>query len=165
MESNSANKVRLLTQRHFEECPMWSFLGDSESYRPVRTPEELPEDIRDLRTKANFVSKSGIRLSGYIVGADNVFSVGIFVASEFIGFNRNLPRSFLIKELQRFSRLSGSKVEFTQHQIFPLEYETQFDWDRFGYRNYRGRFDVEPGKWHEAGKSRSNDPPRFQRPR
>ena len=70
--------VTLLTKKHFDEFPLWKFNDDGDVYLPVSNPDELPEDIRDLRVKAEFLTPAGVVLDGYIVCAEKVFSIGVF---------------------------------------------------------------------------------------
>lgn len=144
MEANLEN-IKLLTAGHFQDCPMWRFVESTESYRPVRKPEELPESVKDLRTKAEFISPNGLKFNGYIVGADRVFSIGLFIAGKLIGFNKNLPKSLLVKQVGQLLSALPHGAAAGAKDIFPLEYVTQFDWEDLGYRNFRGQFEIEVG--------------------
>lgn len=122
---------------------MWRFVEDGEFYLPVSGPAELPEKIGDLRTAATFVTQKGEKIAGYIVGADRVFAIGLFVGDALINFNKNLPRSFAEKQFAKLSTaLGGGIVDI--REVFPLVYETCFNWEELGYKNLRGEFAVGP---------------------
>lgn len=132
------NKAILLTEGHFEECPVWRFDEDSDGFYPVNEPEALPENIRDLRTAVVFTTHDGQSFNGYIVGAGRVFSIGIFKDGKTFHFNNNMPavinQESLNNLLSASSPLAGN--------IFPARYETKMQWQDKGFNNFSGEFDA-----------------------
>jgi hypothetical protein len=132
-----ANKEDFLSRDHFERCPTWRFNEDSEGYYPVSVPEELPENIRDLRTFVRFLTVGGDCYDGYIVGAGKVFSVGIFFGENIFHFNKNMPSAMNQESLNNLL----SATAYTNDAFFPVRYETRMNWQDSGYDNFYGDFD------------------------
>lgn len=130
---------RLTTPSDFFACPIWRFDDGDDNYYPVLNPDELPESERDLSIRALFVTPSGVRLDGYVVGISRVFSIGLFGRGRFFHANRNLgPESE--KWMSEFiDDMSDPKLRSLK-DLFPLKYSTQIN--REGYLDFSGTFDL-----------------------
>ena len=138
MESSSGIEgVEILEEGHFSKCPIWCL--EEDLFYPVTTPDEMPEDPGDVRIKANFCTARGLHFSGYIVGFEKVFSIGVFVNGAGYRFNRNLP-DLSGEQLSEMIKSLGSEKLKGASDMFPLHYETCFGWKDEGYNNFSGDF-------------------------
>jgi hypothetical protein len=136
------NNVLLLTEGHFEECPVWRFDDNGDVYYPVTTPDALPENIKDLRTSVKLYSPNGSIFNGYIVGADKIFSIGIFNKGKTFHFNKNVPESLFMMQFKGLVSSLESGISIKESDLFPMKFETQFNWDEYGYNNFEGVFEI-----------------------
>ena len=123
-----------LDARAMEQCPVWTWDESRDHFIPVTADRVLPTDTDVLFVRARFTAASGMRLEGFIVNPPVPYSVEVFVGSESVAFNRNLPE-FCRGALQRLFELLGTPSFI----VFPLRYETDFHFP--GESNVAGIFD------------------------
>jgi len=131
---------RLTTPSDFFACPIWRYDEDDDLYHPVIEANEIPDSERDLSFRAVFVTPSGKKLDGYVVGILRVFSIGLFGRDRFYHANKNLgPES---REWMSEFVSDNPDTGLTSWQdLFPLRYTTQINRD--GYRDFSGTFDLD----------------------
>jgi len=133
--------LEIINKAEFGRHAVWRFDEDSDLLYPVDHPDDMPDNPRDVQIRAVFFTPIGEELEGHIVGIDNVFCIGIFVNEETIFFNKNLP-DMVQEEFERLRlSLKNTKIE-SVNDLFPLRFETRFDWEDLGYQNFWGEFDA-----------------------
>ena len=145
MSNSVDNGVELLEQRHLNECPLWRDDQDKDLYFPVRSPDEMPENPGDLLIKSDFFTPNKMRFSGYIKGInkgiDKLLYINIFYNGKSFGFNYNLP-DLCHEHLNELIAVLPEGMAKDKDDLFPLRYETKFDWEDQGYKNFWGHFDA-----------------------
>ena len=125
----------------FVVCPVWRYDEDANAYLAVRDENDLPEQTRDLRIHTEFVTPSGEKIKGYIVGVDKVFSIGLFFGAQTYHANKNLYE--LSKgQIDEFLQASALASNFTFESLFPLNFETR--WESETFKNFSGAFAMLP---------------------
>ena len=130
-----------LTKENFDDCPVWRFDDKDNLNYPVQKPEDMPSDPRDTRIKAVFYAPNGMEFNGYIVGVDRVFTVYLFYQGKKFGFNNNAV-SLCYEDFNQLMELLPNGSIRDKDDLFPLRYETRFDWEDRGYKNFWGEFDA-----------------------
>ncbi|MDH5650166.1 MAG: hypothetical protein OEY67_10995, partial [Gammaproteobacteria bacterium] len=87
------------------------------------------------------ILKNKVELSGFITGIENVISVGIFTNTTPAYFNKNLA-DLAIQCFNDYSDFFKSKNINVFKDMFPLVYETRFDWEDYGYNNFTDSFNI-----------------------
>lgn len=128
-----------LTPVDFEECPIWRYDEDTDSYFPVKNQDDLPERVRDLSLRSEFKTLEGKTLIGYIVGVESIFSIGIFFNERIYHFNKNLP-DLSREQAEAFLAESGLSSELSFETLFPLRYETK--WGGETFNDFAGVFEM-----------------------
>ncbi len=132
---------QVLLEPDFDAHPLWKCDEGDDLYYPIMAIEEFPEHNRDLLIRAIFHAPSGIIFKGYLVGAINIYCIGLFYNSSMFIFNKNAP-DFCLKQ---FSKLA-EEIQIDMNRkimipdIFPLKYETDIDLEN--YRNISGEFNA-----------------------
>lgn len=135
----AASAKKLLQPSDFDECPVWSYDEDGDNYYPVRVEGDLPEQSRDLRILAEFVTPSGRKLRGYVGGVERVFAIGLFGEGRIFHVNKNL-REPSKDQVQEFLAETGLASILAFESMFPMRFETQWENDTFA--NFSGVFDM-----------------------
>lgn len=131
---------RLTTPSDFFACPIWRYDDEDDLYHPVLGEDEIPESERDLSFRALFVTPSGKRIDGYIVGISRVFSIALFGETRFYHANKNLgseSREWMSEFVSDHPEAGLSSWQ----DLFPLRYTTQIN--RHGYRDFSGTFNLD----------------------
>lgn len=115
---------------------IWKVDEKDDLYYPVKSEDDFPNDIYDLDIRSDFLTCSGIRLFGSIVGVKNIYSITIFANNKIFRFNKNLPDRML-EELEKLSHAIGKKI--TLEEFSPLKYTTTIDIE--GLKNVSGFID------------------------
>ncbi|MCP4600752.1 MAG: hypothetical protein GY847_09505 [Proteobacteria bacterium] len=129
-------KIRDLTRKHFEQCPVWTWDEAQEFQVPVMTEGSLPSDKGTLFIKARLRSSSDHEFSGYIGGLVSIYCIGIFIGSEEFCFNRNLPEMAKVELAGIFDALGVEPFP-----VFPLVYTTDFHFEN--RQNVEGIFNFD----------------------
>jgi hypothetical protein len=123
--------TRILVEEDFDAHPLWRYDDETDLYYPIMSIEEVPEYSRSLFIRARFYSPAGIVFNGYLVGAENIYCIGIFCDGCEFMFNKNLPdRCFKSFNKLIENMTSGENLKISD--IFPLKYETTIN-----IKNYR----------------------------
>jgi hypothetical protein len=130
-----------LTPSDFKDCPIWRYDEDADGYVPVRREADLPERVRDLSLRAEFTTQKGYVFEGYVVGVENVFSMGLFGNERVYHINKNL-RDLSREQAEEFLAASGLSGELSYEAMFPLRYETK--WGGPMFNDFSGVFEM-PG--------------------
>lgn len=130
-----------LTESHFYDCAVWRFDDSDNLNYPVSGPENISPDPRDMRIKAVFFAPNGMEFNGYIVGIDRVFAIYLFYQDRKFGFNNNAV-SLCHEDFKELMEILPSGSVKNKDDLFPLRYETRFNWEDKGYRNFWGEFDA-----------------------
>jgi hypothetical protein len=137
--------VKSLNEEHFIECSVWRDDRDLDLYFPVYSPDEMPEDVRDLIIRVEFFTPNGMTFKGCIKGIDKgintLLVIWIFHEKMKYGFNRNLPK-LCHEELDKLVSELPQGIPKSDDDFFPLRYETRFNWEDSGYKNFWGEFDA-----------------------
>lgn len=120
-----------------DQHSIWKFSDVDDLAYPVMSADDFPEDDFDLRIRAEFLTKSGIKLRGYIVGVQDIFSIRVYIDDQTFSFNKNLPEYF-IEDLNKLNKILGKSL--TLSDFSPLKYTT--DIDLKGFKNIEGEFDL-----------------------
>ena len=131
----------VLTPPDFKDCPVWRYDEDADGYFPVWGEDDLPERVRDLSLQADFTTPAGKALTGYIVGVENVFSIGLFFNERVYHFNKNLC-DLSREQAEEFLTESGLAGELSYETLFPLRYETK--WGGTTFNDFTGVFEMPP---------------------
>ena len=126
------------TAADFFACPIWRYDEEDDLYYPVMEESDIPESERDLSIRAVFVTPSGKKIDGYVVGISRVFSIGLFGENRLYHANKNLApesREWMNEFISDHSELGANSWQ----DLFPLQY-TQINGD--GYRDFSGKFDL-----------------------
>lgn len=126
-----------LTEQDFKEYSIWKFNDADDLTYPISGPEDFPNDDRDLRIRAEFVTTTGIKLKGSIGGLFNIFCIVIYAGDKIFYFNKNLLKD-CIKNIEKLGEIVGKKL--TLADFSPLRYKTTIDLGNF--KNIRGEFDL-----------------------
>lgn len=126
-----------LTLQDLNKYSIWKFTDVDDLHHPVKSADDFPEDCYDLSIRAHFTTQSGIKLSGYIVGIQNVFSLAIFVNNIILHFNKNLP-DLCHENLMKLGKFLDQRL--TGKDFSPLKYITDIDLP--GFKNIEGEFDL-----------------------
>ncbi|MDN8618029.1 hypothetical protein [Variovorax ginsengisoli] len=130
-----------LTPSDFMEFPLWRYDEDADGYFPVRGEADLPGRVRDLSLRAEFTTPAGNVFEGYIVGVENVFSIGLFGNERIYHFNKNLS-DLSREQAEEFLAASGLSGKLHYEAMFPLRYETK--WGSPLFNDFSGVFEM-PG--------------------
>lgn len=137
--------VTLLERHHLDKHSLWRDDQDKNLYFPVRTPNDMPDNPGDLLIKANFITPIKINFSGYIKGInkgiDKLLYINIFYNGQSYGFNYNLPSLCHVHLNELIEALPEGSAN-SKDDLFPLRYETCFDWENYEYSNFWGSFDA-----------------------
>lgn len=133
------NGIKLPLEEHYNTFPMWRYNDENNLYYPIISPDEFPEDSRDLSIKTTFISPIGIIFHGYIVGVKNIFSIGVFINNKTFHFNKNVPELSL-EQFNDFIKELNLNKEIIISDIFPLQYKTEIN--LANYKDISGTFDV-----------------------
>lgn len=125
----------------FKDCPIWRYDEDADGYFPVRGESDLPERVRDLSLRAEFTTPGGNVFEGYVVGVENVFSIGLFGNERIYHLNKNLP-DLSQEQAEEFFVESGLTSQLSYEALFPLRYETK--WGGPMFNDFSGVFEM-PG--------------------
>jgi len=78
---------------------------------------------------------------GYVVGVENVFSIGLFGNERIYHLNKNLP-DLSQEQAEEFFVESGLTSQLSYEALFPLRYETK--WGGPMFNDFSGVFEM-PG--------------------
>lgn len=106
-----------LTRACFDDHPVWEWDERMEGHVPVESFDPLPSDRGTLFIRARFVAASGDRFTGYVVGGDSPYAVGLFVGAEEFVLNLRLPE-MIEADSVRIAELIGAD----SLTLFPLRY-------------------------------------------
>lgn len=129
----------LLTPSDFKDYPIWRYDEDADGYFPVVGEEDLPERVRDLRLRADFTAPTGKIIMGYIVGVEDVFSIGLFSNERIYHFNKNLC-DLSREQAEEFIVENGLSSELSYKTMFPLRYEAK--WGNSIFNDFSGVFEM-----------------------
>lgn len=129
-----------LTSPDFEFCPVWKYDEDSELFHPVRGGNDLPERTRDLFIGATFMTASGMRFEGYVVGVERIFSIGLFFNDCVYHLNKNIPDISRDQVKKLFTDM-GVGGDSSFNSIFPINYETK--WGGEVFVNFSGSIEID----------------------
>jgi len=131
--------IKLLVEDDFDAHSMWKYDDDTAVNYPITLLNEIPEYSRDLFIRAKFISPKGIILKGYLVGALNIYCIGIFSGGDEFLFNKNMPDRCMLA-FEKLIKTLILKNPTLISDIFPLKYETTIDIE--GFRNISGEFNA-----------------------
>lgn len=106
-----------LTEAAFQRHPIWKWDDAMEGYLPVQQPDPLPHDQGTLFIRARLTAASGEEFSGYLIGVEAFYAVGLFVLGQEFLLNLNLPDLIAGDAEQLRSLLGKASLE-----LFPLKY-------------------------------------------
>jgi hypothetical protein len=106
-----------LTEAGLQRHPVWKWDDAMEGYLPVQQPDPLPHDQGTLFIRARLVAASGEEFSGYLVGVEAFYAVGLFVMGQEFVLNLNLP-DLIADDTEQIRALLGKPAL----QLFPLKY-------------------------------------------
>lgn len=137
--------IEFLQKHHFDACPVWRDDRDKDLHFPVNSPDELPHNPKDMLIKAEFFAPNGMKFEGCIKGIDKgidtLLVIWIYYNGKEFGFNHNLPDLCHEQLEELIKELPEGSVK-NEGDIFPIRYETRFDWEAQGYKNFWGTFDA-----------------------
>lgn len=136
---NTKLRVNFLTETHFTISPIWKFIDGIDLYEPIFSPEDIPDDSRDLRIKAEFTTPSGIKFFGYVVGVQNFFSIAFFINGKNIHFNKNAV-DLSLEQFDELSKAFLPNKNIKIPDIFPAKFTTMINLP--GWKNISGEFDA-----------------------
>ena len=131
----------LLTPADFANCPVWRYDEETEGYFEVHDHDDLDSvaNTSDLQILAEFITPSGQRLMGKIVGVKDVHAIGLFVHEEVVGINKNMLQDSK-QQVAKFLNLSGLASQLSIETLFPLRYETK--WGSAIFNVFSGVFEI-----------------------
>lgn len=134
---------KLLTPADFTASPVWRYEHESESYFKVLTlgDLELLESTYDLRILVEFTTPSNLRLTGEIVGVQDIYAIGLFANDEIILINKNMHIRAK-EQAEKFLILSGLAETTTYKNLFPMHFQSKCRSDVFN--EFSGFFDMPP---------------------
>ena len=115
MENLSDIHVRELAAGEFARHPVWVWDDAQEGHHPLAGPGPLPTHLGTLFVRATFITPTGRRLSGYLVGLQSFYAFGLFVPGRHDVINLNLP------DLAR-PALQALSAQLGGEPILPLQY-------------------------------------------
>ena len=121
----------------FNKYPVWQFTDDNEGHQPVPGFNGiLPLDKGTLFIKSKFVTPSGVKFDGYVIGIDSYYGFGLFCIDEVCLFNLSLPQYY-----GRSIRLLEETLGLNHIELFPLKFVTEVK-DKDG-KTIKGFFEKE----------------------
>lgn len=130
-----------LKSSDFDECPVWRLDKDADTHFPVRSLNDIPELVRDLRILAEFTAPNGQKMLGRVGGIDRIFAIGLFVGDNTFIINKNMPKDAR-EQAEAFLQASGLSNRLSYETLFPLRYETR--WGGEVFNDFSGVFEMPP---------------------
>lgn len=115
--------IKELSPAAFVECASWRYDDFSDAYFPVKSLDDLPEDVKDLRIGAEFTFANGVRAEGYVCGVERIFSIALFSAGRIFHVNSNLPELSL-EQLDEFCASTGLRL--SPEALLPVRFSTSW---------------------------------------
>jgi hypothetical protein len=106
-----------LTEEGFRRHPIWKWDDAMEGYLPVERPDPLPLDQGTLFLRSRLTAASGEEFSGYLVGIEGFYAVGLFVMGREFILNLNLPDRVALHTDELRALLRRPTL-----QLFPMKY-------------------------------------------
>ncbi len=131
--------IKFLTESDFDEHSIWRYSESTDLYYPVTLLEEIPISAKNLFIRANLRCPNTMTFKGYIIGAQNIYGVGIFNAGKKYRFNKNALEECIAQFNLFIQKLPFNKI-FLISEIFPIRYETTIDLE--GFHNVSGEFNA-----------------------
>jgi hypothetical protein len=118
-------KLSELTKKHFEDFPVWAWAEDpiaEDLVSPVLETHPIPVEAAADFIKAEFQTPSGLRFDGYVIDADAVFAINLFIDHHQVVFNVQMDRAWVERGLAELRTAIGDQ----EAQIFPLTYKSEY---------------------------------------
>jgi hypothetical protein len=109
---------RNLSEKEFDEYPVWIWDDENEGHFPISDIEPNLNEYYPLFIKALFATNDHI-FKGYLVGGNTFYAFGLFVNGKEFGFNTNLPEINKKSAIKLFKFLNCKPFH-----LFPLRYNS-----------------------------------------
>lgn len=124
MERLSGIRESELSPAAFERFAIWTWDDQQEGHHPVSGVGALPLEFGTLFIRATFLTESGIRFNGYLMGLQSFYGFGLFVNGEHYLINLNLP-DLAAPEIKKIAQHVGSPSVFPLHYCADVAFEGQ----------------------------------------